>query len=178
MVGQAVQEQLTLNPERAIRWVAEASPVVTVLADAHRIQQVVANLAGNALKFSRANQAVDVQVQTKGGEAHVSVHDEGIAIPLAEQPHIWEQFYQVAGAGVQSGLQVGIGISLYVSKAIVEGHKGQVGIESAPSQGTTIWFTLPVASSPTPSSSEAGADSSVSLPQPSEHERIRDCQDL
>ena len=49
---------------------------------------------------------------------------------------------------MQSGSQVGFGIGLYISKAIIEGHRGQVGVESAPGQGTTIWFTLPLNSSP------------------------------
>jgi signal transduction histidine kinase len=144
VVGRAVGDQMRLNPERSIRWVPEASPV-PVLADASRIEQVVANFVSNALKFSRADQAVEVRVQTHDGQAWVAVHDDGVAIPLADQLHIWEQFYQAAGVDVQSGSQVGFGIGLYVSKAIVEGHHGQAGVESAPGQGTTFWFTLPLA---------------------------------
>jgi signal transduction histidine kinase len=144
VVGEAVAEQRALNPDRSIRWVAEVSPV-PVLADATRIAQVVANLVSNALKFSRNDQAVEVRLRTKDGVAQVSVHDDGVGIPLAEQPHIWEQFYQAEGATVQSGSQVGVGMGLYISKAIVEGHHGQVGVESVPHQGTTIWFTLPLA---------------------------------
>ena len=97
VVGEAVAEQVALNPERAIHWVAEGSPV-PVLADASRIQQVVANVVSNALKFSRDEQAVDVRVCAKDGVAQVSVHDDGVGIPLADQPHIWERFYQAAGA--------------------------------------------------------------------------------
>ena len=144
VVGQAVAEQLALHPERCIRWVADASPV-PVLADASRIEQVVTNYVSNALKFSRADQAVEVRVQTRDRVARVSVHDDGVGIPLAIQPHIWERYYQTAGAHVQSGSQVGFGIGLYISRAIIEGHRGQVGVESAPGQGTTIWFLLPLA---------------------------------
>lgn len=153
LVGAAVAEQTALHPERSIRWVAEASPV-PVLADASRIAQVVANYVSNALKFSRADQAVEVRVQKEDREwkARVAVHDDGVGIPLEDQPHIWERFYQAAevfyqtgGVGVQSGSQVGFGIGLYVSKAIVEEHHGHVGVESTPGRGTTIWFTLPLA---------------------------------
>ena len=144
VVGQAVAEQMRLNPERTIRWVAAVS-LVPVFADASRIEQVVANYVSNALKFSRADQAVEVRMQTLDGQARVSVHDDGIGIPLADQLHIWERFYQAAGVQVQSGSQVGFGIGLYISKAIVEGHHGRVGVESAPDQGTTFWFTLPLA---------------------------------
>jgi signal transduction histidine kinase len=79
------------------------------------------------------------------GMARVSVHDEGVGIPPEDQPYIWERFYQAAGTDVQSGSQVGVGIGLYISKALVEAHLGQVGVESAPGQGTTFWFTLPLA---------------------------------
>jgi len=168
VVGEAVAQQLALNPERSIHWVAEASPV-PVLADSSRIQQVVANVVSNALKFSRDDQAVEVRVRTEDGVAQVSVHDDGVGIPLAEQSHIWEQFYQVEGVQVQSGSHIGVGMGLYISKAIVEGHHGRVGIDSAAGQGTTIWFTLPLPSSLPPSSPEAGAGSPASLLVPSEH---------
>lgn len=169
VVGEAVSEQMTLNPEREIHWIAEASPV-PVVADDNRIEQVVANYVSNALKFSRDNQAVEVRLRREDGMARLLVHDEGVGIPLAEQPHIWECFYQVSGAAVQTGSQIGFGIGLYISKAIIEGHQGQVGIESAPGQGTTVWFTLPLASPLVAASSEAGAGSPASPPRPGEHE--------
>jgi signal transduction histidine kinase len=151
LVGAVVAEQTAHNPERHIRLAIEASPL-PVLADATRIEQVVTNYVGNALKFSRADQAVEVRVQTTTDRAiRVAVHDDGVGIPLADQPHIWDRFYQAEGVfyeahGVQSGSQVGFGLGLYISKAIIEGHHGQVGVESRPGQGTTLWFTLPLAS--------------------------------
>ena len=71
VVGQAVTEQAALNPERTIRWVAEES-LIPVLADASRIEQVVTNYVSNALKFSRANQPVEVRLCTEDGMARVS----------------------------------------------------------------------------------------------------------
>jgi signal transduction histidine kinase len=149
VVGEAVAEEVALNPERAIGWVDETSPV-SVLADAGRIEQVVANYVTNALKFSRTDQAVEVHLATHDGTVRVSVRDEGVGIPLAEQPHIWERFYQGAQASVQSGSQIGFGIGLHICKAIVEGHQGQVGVESTPGAGSTFWFTLPLAEDSTP----------------------------
>lgn len=67
---------------------------------------------------------------------------------------------------VQSGSQIEVGMGLYISKAIVEGHHGRVGIESAPGQGTTIWFALPLASSP---KEEANCSRSASLSAPTDH---------
>jgi signal transduction histidine kinase len=168
VVGKAVAAQAALNPERSIRWVAETS-AVPVRADAGRIEQVVDNYVSNALKFSRDDQAVEVHVHTGDGMARVSVHDNGIGVPLAEQPHIWEQFYQAKGAEVRSGSQVGVGMGLYISKAIVEGHHGQVGIESALHQGTTIWFAVPLALARAASAPEEAARYPASPPAPSDH---------
>jgi signal transduction histidine kinase len=155
VVGEAVTEQAVLNPERTIRWVSEGA-LVPVFADASRVGQVVTNYLSNALKFSGADQPVEVCLRTEDGLARVSVYDDGVGIPLADQPHIWDRFYQAKGAGVKSGSQVGFGIGLYISKAIIEGHHGQVGVESAPGQGTTFWFTLPLAPPLATASPEAG----------------------
>jgi signal transduction histidine kinase len=170
VVAEAVTEQAALNPERTIRWVAEES-LIPVLADESRIEQVVANYVSNALKFSRADQPVEVRLCAEEGMARVTVHDEGVGIPLADQPHIWERFYRSADADWQSGSQIGFGIGLYLSKTIIDGHQGQVGIESAPGQGTTVSFTLPLASSPASSSPGAGEGGPASAPAPGEHER-------
>jgi signal transduction histidine kinase len=176
VVGQAVAEQQALNSERTIRLLPEASPI-PVLADDGRIGQVVTNFVSNALKFSRTDQPVDVYVQTADKGARVSVHDNGAGIPMEDQLHIWERFYQAERVDVQSGSQVGFGIGLYVSRAIIDEHHGQVGIESAPGHGTTVWFTLPIisalASPPAASSpeAEAGSRASVAGYVEQEHER-------
>jgi len=157
VVGEAVAEQIALHPDRTILWDADVSPV-QAMADAVRIEQVVANYLSTALKFSRPNQVVEVCLSREDGMARVSVHDEGVGIAAADQPHIWERFYQAKGAGVQHGSQVGFGLGLHISRAIIEGHHGQVGLESAPGQGTTIWFTLPLAAPQSSASSELGTD--------------------
>jgi signal transduction histidine kinase len=176
VVSEAVAEQAALNPERNIRWIPAVS-AVSVMADASRIEQVVASYVSNALKFSREDQAVEVCVQAADCGAQVSVHDDGVGVPLAEQPHIWEQFYQAQGVEVQSSSHIGVGMGLYISKAIVEGHGGRVGIDSAASQGTTTWFTLPLLSSLPPSSPEAGAGSPASVSVSSQNKGTRDRHD-
>jgi signal transduction histidine kinase len=143
LVSDMVQDQALLNPARQIRWMAKAS-AVPVFADAGRIDEVVINFLSNALKFSREDQAVEVHLETADGLARVSVHDEGIGVPLEEQAHVWERFYQAGAPAWQSGSQIGLGIGLYISKTIIERHHGQVGIESTPGHGSTFWFTLPL----------------------------------
>jgi signal transduction histidine kinase len=60
---------------------------------------------------------------------------------------VWERFYQVAAPGHQ-GPGGGLGLGLAIAKAIIEQHKGQVGVESAPGRGSTFWFTVPIEASP------------------------------
>ena len=143
LVSDMVHDQALLNPTRQIRWMATAC-TVPVIADAGRIEQVLTNYLSNALKFSRADQAVEVRLETTDGVARVSVHDEGIGVPLEEQAHLWERFYQAEAAAWQSGSQIGLGLGLYISKTIVERHHGQVGMQSAPGHGSTFWFILPL----------------------------------
>jgi signal transduction histidine kinase len=75
--------------------------------------------------------------------ARVWVRDEGPGVPVAEQEHIWKQFYRAPGIAYRSGSGVGLGMGLHISRTIVERHGGHVGVESAPGAGATFWFTIP-----------------------------------
>jgi signal transduction histidine kinase len=146
IVRDAVAEQRMLAPQRVIRLTLPSGPV-PVRADALRIGQVVTNYLTNALKYSTEDQPVAVGLAVAGGVARVTVRDQGPGVPASEQEHIWERFYRVEGIAVQSGSGVGLGLGLHISKTIVEQHGGQVGVESAPGQGSTFWFTVPLAGS-------------------------------
>ncbi len=118
---------------------------VLVIADAERIGQVLTNFLANALKYSPPTQPITVGLGVDGPAARVRVRDEGPGVPLAEQEHVWERFYRVPGVRHQDGSSVGLGLGLYISRTIIEGHGGQVGVESNPGAGATFWFTLPLA---------------------------------
>jgi len=80
----------------------------------------------------------------------VAVRDRGPGLPEAEKERVWEPFHRAQGiaaqGGKQSGVHVGsLGLGLHICKAIVEAHGGRVGVESAVGEGSTFWFTLPLA---------------------------------
>jgi signal transduction histidine kinase len=145
IVSEAVEEQRQAAPERTIRLLLSAESVVPVFVDADRIGQVVTNFLINALKYSLADCPVEAGVRVEEKQGYVWVRDQGPGLPPAEQAHIWERFYRAPGIVVQSGSGVGLGLGLYISKTILEQHGGKIGVNSAPGEGATFWFTLPLA---------------------------------
>ena len=107
--------------------------------DALRFLQVVTNLLDNAIKFSPAGGAIDVDLSSsKRGPARLAVRDHGVGIPSDDRPHIFERFYQA-----QSGDQrAGLGLGLYVSRQIVELHGGRIDAEFPEDGGTRIVVTM------------------------------------
>jgi signal transduction histidine kinase len=95
----------------------------------------------NALKYSSQDLPVEVLLGVEGDSARVSVRDEGEGLPQEVQERVWECFYRADKDHVQSGL----GLGLHICKMIIQWHQGQVGVQSAPGEGATFWFTLPLA---------------------------------
>src|SRR6266480_2089763 len=145
VVQETIQEQRMINPTRSILVEMPAEEAVPIEADAVRIGQVVANYLTNALKYSSVDKPVTVSLEMEGPVARVSVQDEGPGLPPAEQERIWERFHRVRGVEVQAGSGIGLGLGLYISKTIITWHGGRVGVASTPGQGSTFWFTLPLA---------------------------------
>lgn len=139
-----VEEQRQAHHKRTLRLEGAESAPLLVVADADRIGQVVTNYISNALKFSKSETPITIQVEREGEQARVAVSDQGIGIPDSEQEAIWNRFYRVAGVEHQSGSQVGLGLGLYISRDIIARHGGRVGVRSAPGEGSTFWFTLPL----------------------------------
>jgi signal transduction histidine kinase len=145
IVREAVQDQSLLAPARSIRLHVPAETTVPVMADADRIGQVVTNYLTNALKYSATDRPVEVLLAIEGQMARVSVQDEGPGLSLTEQQAIWERFYQVERITAQSGSRTGLGLGLHICQTIIEQHRGQVGVQGSPGEGSTFWFTLQLA---------------------------------
>jgi len=109
--------------------------------DARRINQVLLNLLGNAIKFTDTGE-VGVGVSQDGREFVIRVSDTGPGIAPADQERIFEEFQQAGNS--DAPLKGGTGLGLSIARVIVEAHGGRMGVESSPGKGSTFWFTLPI----------------------------------
>ena len=113
----------------------------SIKADYLRISQVVGNVLDNAIKYSPQGGQVTVQLQEFYGDYLVSVIDQGIGINPEYLDHIFERFYRVRN--IASRQYSGIGLGLYVTRAIVESHGGRIWHTNNQGRGSTFHFTLP-----------------------------------
>ena len=105
------------------------------------MRQLIDNLVENALKYSPADSEVLVRAWRDGDAAHITVTDRGIGIPAADLPNLFDRFHR--GSNVDDRRFQGLGLGLYICRAIVEEHGGQLSAESELGKGSTFHVVLP-----------------------------------
>jgi len=122
----------------------EAPPSLPrVAADRERIHLVLVNLVSNAIRHTPRGGVVRlIAVEGPNGHVTLRVTDSGKGIPREFQPRIFEKFFRLPGADVG-----GAGLGLFIARETVRAHKGEIGVESTPGTGASIWFTLPAVES-------------------------------
>jgi signal transduction histidine kinase len=113
---------------------------LTVLGNPDRLRQVIGNLISNAIKYSPQGGIVELTAEANDGTVRVEVRDDGIGIPVPQQPQIFTKFFR--GDAAASGIP-GTGLGLAVSRDIVEAHGGRIGFTSAEGEGATFFVELP-----------------------------------
>ena len=115
---------------------------VSIMADKYRVEQVLANLLNNAVKYSPSSSRIDIAIElTEPDSVKVSVRDYGIGIPEEKQQSLFDRYYRVDHSGNQYS---GLGLGLYISNSIITKHNGTIGVHSQPGEGSTFWFILPI----------------------------------
>lgn len=140
LVRHRVDEAQSLTHRHDIRLEAPERPIVGRW-DGDRLEQVMDNLLMNAIKYAPNGGEVRVRVEQCGAEARVSIRDHGIGVPPDARQRLFERFYRAEG-GIAADKK-GLGLGLYISKALVEAHGGRIGVEPAPGEGSIFFFTLP-----------------------------------
>jgi PAS domain S-box-containing protein len=114
-----------------------------VMIDSTRIQQVLSNLLDNAAKYSLPGTPIHISVSSDAAHVTVGVHDRGVGISHEHAEQIFDRFYRIENAGIRSA--GGIGLGLAISRGLIEAHGGRMWVNSAAGQGSTFYFSIPVA---------------------------------
>lgn len=139
LVSEVVDQHRPGAPDHRIDVSLPAEPV-PVRCDPIRIEQVLGNLVGNAIKYSPGGGRVRIGVTTEDGLARLSVADLGLGISAEDRPHIFEPFRR----GSRHDGIPGMGLGLSVARRIVEAHGGLLDVESAPGSGAVFHVRLPL----------------------------------
>ncbi len=129
------------HPTRSIAFDV-ATPETTVVADPDRMRQVVDNLLSNAIKYSPEGSHIEVYVAIEDGHTLTMVRDYGIGIPRDEIPQLFERFHRARN--VSSRYYGGLGLGLYIARAIIEAHAGAIQVQSEEGHGSTFTVRLPL----------------------------------
>ncbi len=148
LVGVALERLRSQAEAAGLQLSADIPPATpTVLVDPDRIQQVLANLLHNAIKFTPAGGWVRVaasqQPAGEGAQVVIEVEDTGIGIAKADLPRIFERFYKSDRARTRS--HGGTGLGLAIARHIVEAHGGHIWVKSKLGKGSRFFFSLPPA---------------------------------
>ena len=129
------------NPGRKIAFEAKVHETLLIV-DPDRIRQVVDNLLSNAIKYSPETSEISIHAEVVDGHMLTSVIDHGIGIPRDEIPRLFERFHRARN--VSSRYYGGLGLGLYIAKAIVEAHKGTISVISEEGAGAAFTIRLPM----------------------------------
>lgn len=151
VVAEAIETFLEPAAASGISLTMDIPPTLPpALFDHSRLLQVLSNLVSNAIKFSPAGSTVVLRVERDGGHLRFAVTDRGIGIASDQVDTIFMRFVQLAKTERR-----GVGLGLYISKCIVQGHGGRIWVESEPGKGSTFFFTIPIVQTAPPLSALA-----------------------
>ena len=137
-LAEGVASSLQMSAEQDLQVVADQD--VIVLGDAVRLEQAVANLVGNAIKYGPPDGRVLITVSSVGDRAHLAVEDEGVPIPEDQRATLFER--GMRGTGVRG--MPGMGLGLYIVRVIAEAHGGTATVECPDGGGNRFTLELPL----------------------------------
>ncbi len=141
IVTQSVEASSPRAVEAGIDLTCSIGSSAHVSGDPDRLHQALDNLVSNAIKFSDEGGRIKVELTDSGDRATIVVSDDGVGIEDDDLDRLFTRFFQANG---DNGSTSGVGLGLAITKAIVQGHGGEIEVESEPGAGSTFRISLPV----------------------------------
>lgn len=138
-IDEVINDSIIHNPGRH-RITVQNTVKKPVVADKHRIEQVLINFLTNAIKYSPEADKIIIRACEEEENLRVEVRDYGIGIPEEMMEKVFRRFFRVDHTSTHFS---GIGLGLYISAEIIKLHHGEIGVENAEGQGSVFWFTIP-----------------------------------
>lgn len=143
LVQEAVRPLRIQSEKQGVELITDLPPELPpVAADFNKAVWVLANLVGNAMRYTDKGGTITVRVRQRGKRLFFSVQDTGSGIPKEHQDKIFRKYVQVSGPGRKG--TGGVGLGLAIAKDIVMAHGGEIWVDSEVGKGTTFTFTFPV----------------------------------
>lgn len=139
LTRQVLELYSILAEEKGVRLESRVAPGLTFRADRVRLQQVLANLVDNAIKYTPSGGQVTITAGSDADKVRLEVRDNGMGISAEDLPRIWQRLYR----GDKSRSEKGLGLGLSLVKAVVEAHGGSVDVASTVGQGSVFNVDLP-----------------------------------
>jgi signal transduction histidine kinase len=144
IIEAVVEAHETMAAEQGVDIIADCDLHRTLRCDRARVEQVLANLLGNAIQYGRAGDVVFVRCEERNRQACFSVADNGPGIAPSEMENLFDPYYSAR----RHAAKPGIGLGLYIARGIVQAHGGTIWVRSKPGEGATFFFTLPLPAAP------------------------------
>jgi PAS domain S-box-containing protein len=139
LLDEAIEAQVRAAHDKGLALVRDSTLTDQVVrCDPQRMLQVLGNLIGNAIKFSRSGDRIVVCGRETPDYVTIEVSDTGPGIQPEDLRHVFDPYWSAADAAER-----GTGLGLYISRGIVEAHGGMIGVDSVPGRGSTFWIRLP-----------------------------------
>ena len=137
----ADHDRLAASKGSVIRLGISLDDTETITADPLRLRQVIDNLLSNAVKYSPAESTIRVYAEHTPSGWRVSVQDEGPGIQPQDRQRLFQAFERLSAR--PTGGEHSTGLGLAITRRVIEAHRGQIGVDSEPGEGSTFWFILP-----------------------------------
>lgn len=146
LMGEVMVEIDAKAKEKNLKLQIATTPIPKVFADPNKVHQILLNLLGNALKFTKDGGIIAISYFNDGYSVEVSIHDDGVGIAKEDLPRLFNKFSRLDNSYIAASSTGGTGLGLYICKSLVEMMRGKIWAKSdGEDRGTTFVFSLPIA---------------------------------